>query len=478
MNWSVDDLLSATGGELAAGRGSGLFSGICIDSRVISAEQVFAAVKGSSHDGHSFVPELMEKGVRGFILERLPRDREMIEKWSTQGACLITVEDTVRALGDLAAYHRRRSGVRLAAVTGSNGKTSTKEMAASVAGLEMETLYTRGNLNNEIGLPLTLLRLEKIHKAAVVELGMNHPGEIRRLAEISSPDIGVITNIGQAHLEGLHDIDSVMHAKAELLEHIKRGGTAVLNRDDAYADALGAMARCRVLYFGFSDEADIRAEDVRHEGLKTFFRLVLPCGEAGIVLSAAGKYMLSNALAAAAVGYEMGVSKESIKAGLESFRPVSGRMKHMVSAGGINVIDDAYNANPGSMRAAIETLASLKAGNRAALVAGDMLELGEDSAGLHYEIGRAAASGGIDLIYLAGDFAEDTAKGALSAGMPKDRVFRGGKAGILDRLLQDLGPGDWVLVKGSRSTEMEKIAEQLAGMNGGPQGGRNGKRGG
>lgn len=461
MTWHIEDLLQATGGTLVAGPMSAEFAGIGIDSRIIPKDHLFVAIRGAKYDGHAFIPELMAAGIRGIMIHQPLPDREQLIDWSEAGGCCIMVEDTTRALGDLAAFQRQRVNIPVIAITGSNGKTTTKELTASIVSQEKITLSTRGNLNNEIGLPLTLFRLGRAHEAAVVELGMNHPGEIRQLAQISQPDIGVITNIGAAHLEGLRDIEHVMAAKAELLEYISADGAAVLNADDAFGGRLEKMASSRVISFGLADHADVRADAIRQAGMRTEFNLILPDGQIPVTLHVPGRYMLANALAAAAAGFIMGISTESIKAGIEAFRPVPGRMAHTKTRAGIHVIDDAYNANPGSMKAAIEALSALKGGHRAILVAGDMLELGEASAKLHEEIGRAAAAGRIDQLYLAGSFARYTANGALAGGMPEQAVFVGSKTEILEKLSETVSSGDWVLVKGSRSTGMEQIVQML-----------------
>jgi len=461
MTWHIEQLLEATGGKLVAGPMAAEFAGIGIDSRIIPKDHLFVAIRGAKYDGHAFAPELMAGGIKGIMIHQPLPDREQLIDWSEAGGCCIMVADTTRALGDLAAFQRQRAGIPVVAITGSNGKTTSKELIASIVSQERVTLSTQGNLNNEIGLPLTLFRLSRAHEAAVVELGMNHPGEIRRLGEISRPDIGVITNIGPAHLEGLKDIEHVMAAKAELLEHIPADGTAVLNADDAFGRRLGAMANSRIIYFGWAEHADVRAEAIRQAGMMTEFNLVLPEGQIPVTLHAPGKYMLANALAAAAAGYAAGISREAIKAGIEAFRPVAGRMAHTETRTGVHIIDDAYNANPGSMKAAIDALTALKGEHRALLVAGDMLELGDSAAELHTAIGRAAAAGGIDRLYLTGTFAQDMADGALSGGMPADAVFVGGKSQILEKLSEALNPGDWVLVKGSRSTGMEQIVQML-----------------
>jgi UDP-N-acetylmuramoyl-tripeptide--D-alanyl-D-alanine ligase len=466
VTWHIRDLVDATGGTLVAGPADGVFAGIGIDSRTVRLDQVFVAIKGERYDGHAFIPSLMESGIRGLIVDRPPSDHQRLVKWAREGGCCILVSDTTRALGDLAAYHRQRMDVPVVAITGSNGKTSTREMAAAVLASERTPLATRGNLNNEFGLPLTLLELDHCHDIAVVELGMNRPGEIDRLGAISAPDTGVITNIGPAHLEGLQTTERIMMAKAELLGHVKRGGTIILNADDVYGESLARLSCSRnrgqrILFFGFSDAAQIRAKDIHMEGIDTEFALVIEGASTGVRLHAPGPHMVANALAAASVGYAQGLSVERIKTGLERFRPVGGRMLHTFSAEGIHVIDDAYNANPGSMKAAIDVLISLKSEGRGVLVAGDMLELGGKAAELHRETGREAAEKGVDRLYVCGEFAEDFAEGALEGGMDASRIYTGEKTDIRDRLREELVPGDWVLVKGSRSTGMDQIANYL-----------------
>ncbi len=461
--WRIDDLLRATGGSLVAGPDTGVFAGICIDSRTIQKDEIFVAIKGSRYDGHAFVPELMEAGVRGIIVETPVADRQRLVKWAQAGGCCILVADTIRALGDLAAFHRRRIDIPVTAITGSNGKTTTKEMAAAVLATERSTLATTGNLNNEIGLPLTLLRLNHSHEAAVVELGMNHSGEIDRLGEIVGPDVAVITNIGPAHLEGLKDTDHVMAAKAELLRHVRPGGTVILNADDPYVDGLQEMSTSRVRCFGLSENAHYRATDICQTGLEIEFEMIMPGGAVAIRLPVPGRHMLANALAAAAVGDVLGISNLHIRSGLEGFRPVKGRMAHVLTPQGVHVIDDAYNANPGSMKAAVETLVGLKGEHRGILVAGDMLEMGEGAGTLHYEAGRYAALAGVDRLYVSGGFAADFAAGAKSAGMDEDAVFKGSRIEIVEELFRDLGPGDWVLVKGSHSTGMDQVVQHLIG---------------
>ena len=364
-------------------------------------------------------------------------------------------------MGDLAAFNRKRINISVVAITGSNGKTSTRKMTAGVVSRRFCTLATSGNFNNEIGLPLTMLNLSRDHKWAVLELGMNRPGEIKRLAEICSPDVGVITNIGPAHLEGLGSLDAVMQAKGELLGEIKPTGTAVLNADDPRLMQLADYTTRNVLLFGLSKNAEIKALEVGRKGLGLSFTLVLPEESILVDLKTPASFMVSNALAAAAAGYCLGLTAREIKEGLEDFEPVKGRMNILKTRKGIHIIDDTYNANPGSMAAALKTLKSLKGNSRGILVAGDMLELGEHAESMHRKIGSISARADIARLYVTGQFAETVAAGARDEDMASGDIFTGTKEEILDGVTGWLGPGDWVLVKGSRGMAMETIVKGL-----------------
>ncbi len=459
--WTTAEIVKATQGELLCGDLKHSFSGISIDSRSISVNELFVAIKGDVHDGHSFTSDAIERGVSGLLIDRANTDKLPGKESIENSIVCITVNDTTRALGDLAAFNRKRSNATVVGITGSNGKTSTRKMTAGVVSRRFSTLSTFGNLNNQIGLPLTLLNLNFNHRWAVLELGMNSPGEIKRLAEICSPDIGVITNIGPAHLEGLGSLDAVMQTKAELLKEIKPNGTAVLNADDHRLLQLADYTSRNVLLFGLSKNALIRALSVKGTGTGLSFTLVLPEESITVNLKTPAIFMVSNALAAAAVGYLLGLTAGEIKEGLEDFKPVKGRMNILKTGKGINIIDDTYNANPDSMKAAINTLMSLKGNNRGILVAGDMLELGEYAESMHRNIGRIAAGSDIAKLYVTGQFAQTVATGAMDEDMDSRDIFTGTKEEILEGIKDRIGPGDWVLVKGSRGMTMETIVEGL-----------------
>jgi UDP-N-acetylmuramoyl-tripeptide--D-alanyl-D-alanine ligase len=461
LPWTVNEFLKATGGELLCGDKEKRFAAVSIDSRNISADDVFVAIVGDVHDGHNFINDVLKQGIVGLVVNREKAKDLPISAWQTQNVACVAVADTTRALGDLAAFHRSRTDVSVIAITGSNGKTTTRQMTAEVVAKKFNTLSTVGNYNNQLGVPLTLLRLISEHKWAVVELGTNRPGEIARLAQICSPDIGVITNIGPAHLEGLGSLDGVMREKGQLIEHLKAGGKAVLNADDRRVYKIAAQTKKEVLLFGQSENARIRATAVKEKAAGISFNLDLPKESLRVNLKVPGQFMVINALAASAVGHLLGLSAKDIKAGLEKFKPAWGRMNIFQTANGIHIIDDTYNANPDSMKSAITTLKSLRANNRSILVAGDMLELGEQAESLHRQVGAWAAAAGINQLWVTGDFAGAVIEGAKDAGMKVEHIFAGSREKLLIELQKSLKPGDWVLVKGSRGARMDAVVEGL-----------------
>ncbi|MCP4367950.1 MAG: UDP-N-acetylmuramoyl-L-alanyl-D-glutamate--2,6-diaminopimelate ligase [Deltaproteobacteria bacterium] len=461
IQWKTADILKSTGGKLIYGDLNDKFSGISIDSRSISPGDVYVAIKGEIHDGHSFAEDVIRQGISGLVIDEAKAKDLPLTKWKEKEIVCITVNNTTKAFGDLASFHRKRSNASVVAITGSNGKTTTREMTAAVVRQCFATLSSRGNFNNEIGLPLTLLKLNHGHKWAVVEVGMNAPGEIARLGEICRPDIGVITNIGPAHLEGVGSIEGVMCEKGKLLDKIKAGGTAVLNSDDRRILHLAGKTSADIIFYGISDEATIRAKTIIEKDLSISFTLVLPNEEISIDLKIPGIFMVSNALAAAAVGYKLGLSAKEIKTGLEDFKPVGQRMNILHTDSGVNLIDDTYNANPGSMEAALKTLTALKKNNRGIFVAGDMFELGKHAKKMHEKIGVMAARSDISLLYATGEFSETVARSAESDGMKAENIHTGNKKEIINDLTKRLRANDWVLVKGSRGMGMEEVVKDL-----------------
>ncbi len=462
MNWSLQEIIEATEGFCSEVSEQECFSSIGTDSRSIEPGGVFVALIGERHDGHRFAESAVERGARALVLQKGSVRPEALDGWRKRGIRCILVSDTLKALGDLAAFHRRRlKALRVAAITGSNGKTSTKNLTAAVLlQQQVPVVSTQGNFNNLIGVPLTLFRIDADHRWAVIEMGMNRFGEIDRLGQIASPDIGVITNVAPAHLEGLGTIEGVAQAKAELIPHVRR--TMVLNADDPLVRSMKERVVGESLFFGEDRRADVRAEDIETDPAGSRFRLMLPgCDGVPVRLQLSGKAMVANALAAAAVGYAASLSAEAIATGLESVLPTAGRMCCIDTSTGIRLIDDTYNANPGSMRAALGSLAPFSSRHRIFLVLGDMLELGTASADLHRQLGQLAAAGGFHRLLTCGRFAEETANGAMDAGMDPSCIRVGDKPELEEDLKERLQAGDWVFIKGSRGMGMESIVNAL-----------------
>ncbi|MGD9329664.1 MAG: UDP-N-acetylmuramoyl-tripeptide--D-alanyl-D-alanine ligase [Desulfobacterales bacterium] len=467
MDWTTRDMLTATGGRLLCGALETTFSGIGIDSRQLDLDAFFIAIEGDIHDGHKFAPDVVARGGRGVLVREGRVAKTALATWKKGGVVCIAVPDTTRALGDLAAYHRRRMPARIAALTGSNGKTTTRAMTAAIFNRKAATLATRGNLNNEIGLPLTLLQLKAEHALAVVEMGMNHPGEIDRMGRMAVPDIGMIINVAPAHLEGLQTIEGVRRAKGELLNHIQPDGRAIINADDEQCRQLIATCPVETVLFGFGPEARVRGRELVSGRRGWTFVLQLPSGDIPVKLQVPGKFMVANALAAAAAADCCEIALEDIKAGLESVEAVDGRMQVVSLPWGITLINDCYNANPASTAAAIETMTRMKGASRGALVLGDMLELGPDAEAWHRETGRKAGQAGLDRLFIHGTFAQAVEEGAAEVGMDADRILVGDIGEISIALTQWLAPGDWVLVKGSRGMRMERVITALQEWAGG-----------
>lgn len=459
--WKISDIIEATGGCRVTGNGPLVFDGISIDSRKTSDTDLFVAIQGENHDGHNFIEQIAAENGKGFIVSK--KKAEYISKLlhGKKNVSVIAVEDTVSALGAMAAFQKNRSGVKVVAITGSNGKTSTRGLTESVFKQKFSTLGTKGNFNNEIGLPLTLLGLSDNNDWAVVELGMNRLGEIKLLARISSPNIGIITNISAAHIEGLGSIEGVVKAKTELVEEINSSGLIILNADDPRLVRVAENVKINVLLYGFSKRAEIRATNNKSKGYGSSFSLATPSGETQIDIPMPGNFMVSNALAAAAAGHAAGLSLQEIKNGIKNFEPEHGRMNIVKTQKGITVIDDTYNANPASMEAAITALCSLKGKNKGFLIAGDMLEMGSYAEEAHHNVGVFAAKSGISGIYTTGRYAKDVANGAASEKMDARDIYTGSKEDIIQELKNTLSGPDWLLVKGSRGMKMESIVTNL-----------------
>ncbi|MHB8835576.1 MAG: UDP-N-acetylmuramoyl-tripeptide--D-alanyl-D-alanine ligase [Candidatus Methylomirabilia bacterium] len=476
--FGVTEILAATGGVLHAGPPEGSeAAGVSTDSRSLVRGELFVALSGPREqpvrivlDGHRFVGAALRGGAWGVLVEgqALQREELVRELAAWPGRAVIVVPDSLRALGDLAAYHRRRMPARIVGITGSNGKTTTKEMAFAILAARLRVLRSEGNLNNLVGLPLTLLGLEAGHEAAVVEMGMSRAGEIRRLAAIAAPQVGVVTNVGPVHLEGVGGFAGVAAAKAEIFEEIAPGGTAVLNADDPATPGLAERWAGNRIGFGLSAAAAVRAENIASAAQGTAFTLVLPDGErARVQMPWLGEHNVRNALAAAAAAHCLGADCAQIGAGLMQARPAAMRFEISTCPPGVTVVNDAYNANPASMRAALAAFALLPAAPRRALVLGDMLELGAAAPAEHQGLGRVAAQTAPALLLAVGAFAERVAEGARAEGLPASALATAPDAEAAAHLLAGwLRRGDLLLLKGSRGVRLERILERLRAAEG------------
>lgn len=455
--WTLAQVLLATGGRLWGKRTEACFRLVSTDSRTVEAGDLFVALRGDKFDGHAFVAEVLAKGAAGLILEEPPAAPVPVP--------VVLVPDTLTALGDLAHYRRSRMGdLQVLAVTGSSGKTTVKEMTAAILGQQHQVLKSRGNFNNLIGLPLSLLPVEEHHEFAVLEMGMNRPGEIARLAEIALPDAACITNVQEAHLAGLASIEGVAKAKGELFAGMKAWGTLVVNLDDPRVRRLARRLSHAKITFGRAAAADVRATHIRGLGEAGMsFTLVIGDWRQRVRLAALGVHNVQNALAAAALCLAAGLAPAEIAAGLAAYRPFAKRLQLQPFIGGLKLIDDTYNANPASMLAALETVHNLRRERKVVAVLGDMLELGARSVAAHRFVGENAARLDFDYLLAVGEFAGEVVAAARRAGMGEEqaRACRD-KAEIRAWLEQSLAEGlltadDLVLVKGSRGMRMETI---------------------
>jgi UDP-N-acetylmuramoyl-tripeptide--D-alanyl-D-alanine ligase len=467
--FTINDILAATRGALVhRGRWEAFF-GVSTDSRTAQTGQLFIPLSGERHDGHDFIPKALHRGVRGVLLEkRVPGAAGAGTDFKPAPAMppeitVIAVNDTLAALGNLAHAWRGRFAVPVVAVTGSCGKTTTKEMIAQVLAASFRVHKNSLNLNNLIGLPLTLLEMEPGHEAAVVEMGMNRFGEIRRLTQIAAPTVGVLTNVYGAHTEGVGDVAGVARAKGELIGALDRQARLVYNADDPWVAALARNFRGQTLSFGLGAGAGLRAGERHPQGSQGQSARLFYQGQSWqLDLPAAGEHLLYNALAATAVGLALGLRPMETAAALREFRPLARRSQVVTLPHGVHLLNDCYNANPGSVAMALKTLAELRNRGRTAAALGDMLELGAVAAQEHRKIGRLAAQSGVDYLVIYGNFRLEVAAGAREGGLAEARIFPIAHLAEGARVLEELlGPGDWLLVKGSRAMHMEGLVDLL-----------------
>ena len=453
VSFTVQELVRATQGALVTGDLGVPVTGVSIDSRSINVGDAFFAIKGHRLDGHVFLGEAAGRGAACLVVHELPDD-------VPPNVPLVLVHDTTKALGRLAAWHRAKFTIPVVAVTGSNGKTTTKELIAAVLGTRWSTLKPEGSFNNQWGLPLTLLRLTPAHGALVVELGTNQPGEIAELAALAAPTVGVVTVVAAVHTEFLGSVEGVREEKAGLVRALGADGIAVLNADDARVAGMARDARARVVTFGTAARADVRAAG---EVVESADGLAFTLEHAGrrepVQVALSGRHNAINVLAAAGAGIALGLALDEVAAGLAKARPAKGRCVWR-TAGAVRVLDDTYNANPDSVRAALDTVQAHRGGARVVVVLGDMLELGSIADEAHRDIGRHVAACGVDVLVGLGRHARIAVEAGRAAGIARTQHTETFEDTVAF-LLKELAPGDVVLVKGSRGMRMERIVDAL-----------------
>lgn len=451
---TLADVLAGTGGVLTApAPGEMPFAEVSIDSRTLEPGALFVALKGPRFDGHDFLTEAAARGARAALVHR--------EAAAPEGLTLVRVADTTKGLWDLARHVRSAAELPIVGVTGSVGKTTTKDMTAHLLAARGPVLKTEGNLNNRYGLPLTLLRLRPEHTAAVLEMGMSAPGEIRALSTLAAPDVATITRVAPVHLEFFPSVDAIAEAKAEILDGLRRGGTAVLNGDDPRIRSIGERFHGRVVWFGHDRRFGVSAEPWRGTATGMRFDMRLAGQTVDVALPLTGPHFVSNFLAAAAAAHLLGISPGTIADAATSLRPAPHRGEVRRLAGGVRVLDDCYNSSPEALEAAVVAL-SLVPGRRRVAVLGDMLELGPAGAALHRAAGRFLA-GRVDAVVGVGPLAKEILEGAEEAGFPAGSLHHFATAGDATEALPDLvHPGDAVLVKGSRGVKLEAAVDALA----------------
>lgn len=432
--------------------------GVVIDSRQVESGYLFVAIPGEKVDGHKFIPDVFAKGAAAVLSE---------QQLENPAGPYILVESTTKALRDLAEYYRKSLDIKVVGITGSVGKTSTKEMIASVLSEKYRVLKTEGNYNNEIGLPLTIFKIRAEHEVAVLEMGISEFGEMHRLATMANPDICVITNIGLCHLENLKTRDGILKAKTESFAHLKKDGIAILNGDDDKLSTIRQVGDKEPVFYGMEEKMEYRedakksvyATGVENLGLYGMqARIHTPEGERDVRIPIPGEHNVYNALAATAVGLSLGLSLDQISSGILKAKTIGGRT-NLLNTGSMTVIDDCYNANPVSMKASIDVLATAE--GRKIAVLGDMGELGENEKKLHYEVGEYLAKKEIDVLFCAGELSEEIAKAAQKESKTCEVYYFKTRDALLEQLLPFLKKGDTVLVKASHFMEYPKIVKAL-----------------
>lgn len=454
VSFDCGELMEAVRGKLLWGRIENVFFGITTDSRKVAKDNLFIPLIGEKFDGHDYIEQCFDAGAAVCLTQNPVPERK-------DGSAIL-VSDTSKALRDIATWHRNKYNIPVVGITGSVGKTSTKDMVACVLAKRYEVLKTQGNFNNEIGLPLTLLNLEARHQAAVIEMGMSGFGEISRLTAAAQPQIAIITNIGVSHIEKLGSQQGILTAKLEILEGLKKGGLVVLNGDDPLLKALKGKLGFRTVFYGMEAGQDYCAQNYRSMGEKgTVFSMLLNGVKYEVTVPVPGIHNVYNTLAAIAVGIEMSIPMNTIVEGIAEFSP--GKMRqNIISHNGIKVINDAYNASPQSMQAAISVLEELSLKTRGIAVLGDMLEMGAAACEQHYSVGNFIKDKKISMLITVGNDSEKILQAVAASGKP-DISLRHFKdnSNALEYIKSIVKKGDYILIKGSRGMKMEQIAEGL-----------------
>ena len=459
-NITVKELMAPVNGTLISGSPETALAGVSTDTRAIKQGEAFVALRGENFDGHNFITTAALKGAACIVVDDEKKVPEGID------AAVVRVKDCLTALGDFACFWRHQHKAKVVSITGSMGKTTTKEMTSCILEIENETLKNEGNLNNLIGLPLTLFKLNNRHKRAVLEMGMNHFNEIRRLTRISDPDIGLITNVGPVHLEGVNDINGVARAKTEMIEEMRPGSRAILFGDDNILMKEASRFNREFFTFGQGPENEVTAEGIealKSGGMK--YRLRYRDESIPVELQVSGMHNLINSLAAASVAICMNESFKSIADGLNRFKGIKGRLITDVLPDDILLLDDTYNSNPSSLKAALE-VANEKAGAERRIIVGlgEMLELGDETVRAHIQAGRLVAEKGAEFLFAMGAHAEYMLRGAVEAGFPSEKAIEiKSHHDMIDHINDVMKKGDLVLLKGSRMMGLEKVVQGLRG---------------
>ena len=461
---TIDTIVPIVAGELLTGAADSVVAGLSIDTRDLDPGMLFVALAGEHVDGHDFLGDAVNLGARALIVTRNAEDlSDVLGAAAERGIAIIRVDSALRAIQSLAAWHRGRLHCPVVGITGSTGKTSTKDLLASVLSTRFDIVSTSGNMNNELGVPLTLLEANPTTEVVVVEMGMRGTGQIAALCGIARPTLGLVTNVGTSHIELLQTQEAVADAKAELVAAVPEEGTVFLNGDDAYADRISQVAHAPIVHYGLSARCSVRAEDIVLDAeSRAEFALVGEGEPVRVALKVPGRHNVYNALAAAAVGLSLGCTPEEIAVGLGRAELSAMRMQVFEAACGVTVVNDAYNANPVSMRAAVETLASMQPEGRRIAVLGDMAELGSLTELAHFRLGELVGRLPVDGLVTVGPRALRIAEGARAAGMDPGTVRPCATVDEATEVLDDLlEPGDAVLVKASRVMGLERVVDGI-----------------